>query len=73
MEVNGKPEKILNKRPSLKSELDNSKPSKKKNVIWDENEIKEQELEKILYPKMKILEPKTPYTGTVISLIYKKY
>lgn len=55
------------KRPSLKKNSENKK--QKKQVIWDDKELEEQETEKKLHPKTKILEPKTPYTGTVQKLI----
>jgi len=56
----------LTKRPNLKLKSDNN--SVKKQVIWDDKKIEEQEIEQKLHPKMKILEPKTPYTGTVNDL-----
>ncbi len=52
------------KKSSLKLEDDN----KKKHVIWNEKEIEEQEIEKHLNPKMKILEPNTPYAGNVFKM-----
>lgn len=35
---------------------------KTKKVMWDEEKLAEQELERKLNPKMKINDPKTPYT-----------
>ena len=51
------------KRSSIKFDLDDNKV--KKNVVWDTKKLEEQELEKKLYPKTKINEPKTPYLGNV--------
>lgn len=33
-----------------------------KKVCWDEEKLKEQEIERKLHPKQKIPDPKTPYT-----------
>lgn len=41
----------------------------KKHIVWDNQKIAEQELEKKLHPKMKITEPKTPYAGNVNKMI----
>lgn len=38
------------------------KKTKTKKVCWDEQKLAEQALEKQLHPKMKINEPKTPFT-----------
>jgi hypothetical protein len=51
------------KNSSIKIEYRENAP--KKQVIWDDKKIEEHELEKKLHPKMKIIEPKTPYMGTV--------
>lgn len=43
--------------------ITNSKEKRKsKKVCWDEDKLAEQALERELHPKMKINEPKTPYT-----------
>lgn len=55
--------KPLEKRCSIK--LNNSE-KEKKHVLWDDQELEQQELEKKLNPKIKITEPKTPYAGNVI-------
>lgn len=52
-----------NEIKEVKEQSLNKKPKKSiKKVCWDEDKLAEQELEKKLNPKMKIDEPKTPYT-----------
>lgn len=54
------------KRSSLKLASEDKKSQK--TVVWDNEKLEEQELDKKLHPKIKITEPKTPYSGNVTNL-----
>jgi hypothetical protein len=56
-----------NKRSSLKSEIEGGSPIRK-HIAWDDESIREQELERKRNPRQKINEPDTPYAGNVIIL-----
>jgi hypothetical protein len=55
-----------NKRSSLKSE-EEIRSQIKKHIAWDDESLREQELERKRNPRQKINDPDTPYAGNVIT------
>lgn len=56
-----------NKRSSIK--FNGEDTSMKKHIVWDDESLREQELERKRNPRQKINDPDTPYAGNVYFLI----
>jgi hypothetical protein len=53
--------KISENSKNVQLNKNHPKTTNNRNVNWDMESLEEQERERILYPRRKILEPKTPY------------